>query len=490
MSYFVIGIGGTGAKCIEALLHLCASGMIPKEKMYCLFVDPDRSNGNLERTKIILRHYQACNEIHFGNIPIFQNEITIGDPHVWSPFIDKQQPQLADFFEYATLKTKNTKAAHLFDVLYSENEKETSLEMGFRGHPSIGAAIMARTVKLGLTEPWKTLRNRIESDIKVGQDAKIFMFGSIFGGTGSSGFPTIARLIHNELTPTEIEHTRIGGALLLPYFTFAPRDKKDELQAISENFLLNTQMALQYYHNRQKQHDIIYLLGESEPNAVQYCLGSSEQKNDSHFIELYAALAALDFFKREKPTGFAMIARNDKNVIEWQDLPDGKNGNDLKKYLINLTRFAFAYLSVYLPLIEKILASGDDKLAPWYIEYFIKNIKDIDKSQMESQLFQMKKYCESLLYWIVNFKTSVIKQKVELVNYNPFAKVNRQDDKNIIELYFQEKLFSQLALPLEKDQPNELNKVWERMCDMKIRDHHSTGIGKFFQALYRACEQD
>ena len=34
----------------------------------------------------------------------------------------------------------------LFDVLYSETEKKSSLEIGFRGHPSIGSAVMAKTV--------------------------------------------------------------------------------------------------------------------------------------------------------------------------------------------------------------------------------------------------------------------------------------------------------------------------------------------------------
>jgi len=34
MNYYVIGIGGTGAKCIEALTHLCAAGMMPDGELY------------------------------------------------------------------------------------------------------------------------------------------------------------------------------------------------------------------------------------------------------------------------------------------------------------------------------------------------------------------------------------------------------------------------------------------------------------------------
>ena len=58
------------------------------------------------------------------------------------------------------------------------------MDKGFRGHPSIGASIMAQTA-LGEDEPWKTFRALVKTDT----DAKVFLAGSIFGGTGASGFP-------------------------------------------------------------------------------------------------------------------------------------------------------------------------------------------------------------------------------------------------------------------------------------------------------------
>ena len=104
--------------------------------------------------------------------------------------------------------------AHLFEVLYSEKERDTELDKGFRGHPSIGASVMAQTV-LGNAEPWKTFRDLVNADM----NPKVFLAGSIFGGTGASGFPTIAKLIKNELKAVKVK-TQIGGALVLPYFTF------------------------------------------------------------------------------------------------------------------------------------------------------------------------------------------------------------------------------------------------------------------------------
>ena len=47
MGYYAIGIGGTGAKCLESLIHLAAAGMMPDNSdLYILFVDPDEANGS------------------------------------------------------------------------------------------------------------------------------------------------------------------------------------------------------------------------------------------------------------------------------------------------------------------------------------------------------------------------------------------------------------------------------------------------------------
>ena len=45
MGYYAIGIGGTGAKCLESLIHLAAAGMMPDDNDLCMFfVDPDEAS--------------------------------------------------------------------------------------------------------------------------------------------------------------------------------------------------------------------------------------------------------------------------------------------------------------------------------------------------------------------------------------------------------------------------------------------------------------
>src|ERR1041385_6511722 len=57
-NYF-LGVGGTGARVAEALIHCCAMGFGPKD-LFILLVDPDQGNGNLDRTVMLLKHYDEA----------------------------------------------------------------------------------------------------------------------------------------------------------------------------------------------------------------------------------------------------------------------------------------------------------------------------------------------------------------------------------------------------------------------------------------------
>lgn len=47
--YFAMGIGGTGMRCIESLIHLCAMGMFDDTEIHLLALDTDVNNGNFGR---------------------------------------------------------------------------------------------------------------------------------------------------------------------------------------------------------------------------------------------------------------------------------------------------------------------------------------------------------------------------------------------------------------------------------------------------------
>ncbi len=501
MSYYIISIGGSGAKFVEAVLHMSAAGMMPEGELNILFIDPDVSNGSLERVQKTLHLYRDCKKLKLGNVDFFKTPIDISKPNVWSPFTEAQ-PTLENFFHYDILKAQDEAGAHLFDVLYSPNEKEVILDEGFLGHPSIGAAVMAKTVKLDETEPWKSFRDKIRVDAGSGSESRVILAGSIFGGTGASGIPTISRLIRNEFK--DISTLKIGGILILPYFSFLPAEKEVQggktFSLNSENFILNTQAALRYYYNQGnlKYFDRAYILGEQAMSTVRNTsLGGKSQANAPHFLEIYAALGAIDFFSGKNSEedvslnySYKMVARNVYEKLEWTDLPDHAGGKKVKKGLGDLASFAFVYLKVYYPMLTHIKENGEAYKAPWFVEFFERKQLDLKDENVHSELLNMKNYCENYLKWFANIHNSSEDLEVALVRCSAFSEV----ENNVIRLleaqHFMTYEFGSLILPDSKEQPNALSSLWERMCDASVRDKHAVGTGRFIHALYSEIHMD
>ena len=496
MGYYAIGIGGTGAKCLESLIHLAAAGMMPEEnsELYMLFVDPDAANGCLERAVATLNRYKAfSNNQRLAQPSLLQTKILSADPIFWTPFKDYDRPRLSDFFDYHGLSIaadKTRVAAHLFDVLYSKRERTTTLDKGFRGHPSIGASVMAQTVALGEAEPWATFRTLVAKDT----DAKVFLAGSIFGGTGASGFPTIAQLVKDAFKGFKGKSVQIGGALVLPYFTFTA-DADETLKAKAEHFLMNTQAALKYYHlwNKTGIYDAIYLFGDESRVEVENALGGPEQQNVPHFIELYAALAAIDFFGRDfGPDGGAqyfMTAREKSNQLEWTDLPDPQKDNPIQPKIRQLVRFAFAYLSIYQPTLEDIRQKGRDYRAPWYIDFFERNRISLNDDQTQIALKNVQDYCRDFLLWLANVQNSVGNQQVGLVKYDAYT---QKSNGNLLKLKpvdsFDLKKFGNLTSSNTSESLRPVNRLWENLCLAKGKGDGTGPIGRFLNALYQNCK--
>ena len=69
MTNILIGIGGTGAKCVEAFIHMCAAGIGPNDgSVWLEMVDQDQSNGNLNRTSQAFSLYSDLrNDLRLNN---------------------------------------------------------------------------------------------------------------------------------------------------------------------------------------------------------------------------------------------------------------------------------------------------------------------------------------------------------------------------------------------------------------------------------------
>ena len=52
--YFLIGIGGTGMRCLEAVTHMCAMGMFDSKEINILTLDTDFTNGDLATSTVLI----------------------------------------------------------------------------------------------------------------------------------------------------------------------------------------------------------------------------------------------------------------------------------------------------------------------------------------------------------------------------------------------------------------------------------------------------
>lgn len=520
MSYYVIGIGGTGAKCVESLIHLAAAGLIPKkddeddQKLNIILVDADEDNGNLKRTQHILEIYNKLYEYlrgddeskpdKLGKVNFLKNKLEVGN---WTPFADEIDPSLKKLFSYDAMPTLS---AGLMDVFYTTQEKEEKLNHGFIGHPSIGAAVMADTVNLLNQKPWEVFCTTIRNDKK----AKIFLFGSIFGGTGAAGLPTLARLLSNHLKDEgREEYFRLGCVLMLPYFSCgqAPPDSQ-KLQVKSEEFLLKSQAALSYYQEKlgeqgEQYYKSVYILGEpnDEVPKVEYNTGSSRQRNPSHYLELYAATAAIDFFKQkiDEEVKTYKVARQNNSELSWDSIP-GKQ--ELELALANLARFSYGYLGHFYKKIKEqrqpiqktgIFGLGSLRfgLEGWYQEYFTRNksLKKDEENIQDSLDKKLADYCECLLGWLKSihkldgfkvalFDTNTYKSEFDEGTYYKVEVPPEPDEQ--LERFYQLGNNRQAASKYQ-DLSNKL--LGEINCKDTQREG-ADGVGCFIHALYKVCE--
>ena len=139
MGYYAIGIGGTGAKCLESLIHLAAAGVMPNnDDLYMLFVDPDNANGSLERAVTTLNYYKAFHDNEMLAQPfLLKTKIDFTNNPIFSPFDKKDdtKPQLKGFFNFPVLSLQMITLPISLKSLYSKRERETELDKGFRGTP-------------------------------------------------------------------------------------------------------------------------------------------------------------------------------------------------------------------------------------------------------------------------------------------------------------------------------------------------------------------
>lgn len=313
---YVFGIGGTGSRVIKSLSFLLASGIdIKASTIVPIILDPDSANGDVNRTIGILKKYREIRN-NFNNQDensFFNKEIREISQN-FKLNIENSNKKFKEFIDFQTLDDNN-KA--IVSMLFSEENLDSEMEVGFKGNPNIGSVVLNQFQQ---SEDFKNFASSFQ------QGDKIFIISSIFGGTGASGFPLLLKNIrsanHNLPNFSLLQHAQIGAVSVLPYFGVKP---EVESAIDKSTFVSKTKAALSYYEHGVTNDSLntMYYIGDNRNKDYDNNEGSFQQRNDAHFVELASALAIVDFANNDTTqTGIVKEfgIENDVDSITLNDL--------------------------------------------------------------------------------------------------------------------------------------------------------------------------
>ncbi len=383
---FVIGIGGTGMRCIEAFTHLCAIGMFDNTDVHLLALDTDKANGNFTRLKNLKESYIKTKGVNKKQFAL-KDTFFSANLHYYQFSPDYSKLSTFDaLYNYGDAKFSNPEKAAIADLLFTDNAKAFDLKHGYRAQTHLGSMLMYHSIINEIKQNDKSdLRRFIQELITASNSGnpRVFILGSVFGGTGASSIPIIPKAIKEAAAlisdATDIERNAYFGATLLTsYFSFPlPNEKEKQQQkviATSDKFALNSQAAMMFYEADEtvkKTYQKFYMMGtegiEWQPSKVKdkTITGGESQENDSHYIELLAAFAAYHFFnspeegtddakltglrdlKLEKRVEYLYRTFNENGKIDFTDFVGSEKKEEFAKKIGLFTAMS------YLALLEK-----------------------------------------------------------------------------------------------------------------------------------------
>ena len=258
----------------------------------------------------------------------------------------------------------------------------------------------------------------IQAAAGAGDTPIIHLFGSVFGGTGASGVPTLGQMLKTWLAELGLTRVRVNASLLLPYFDFEGQGQEGTgVHAEARNFQLNTDAALQYLRSSGTScFDHVYLIGSDIKARYGFSIGGRSQSNAAHLVELLAGLGLRHSLQPASQPGYAyVLSRATANQISWNDIPDHEIvGEGLSRG----ARFAVAWLnnfSLELDAAQKLSMGSFLSGAPWARQFFQPSgkatgtqggrpsIRSTEELNLKSAI---DAYVETLLQWLNQFSSN------------------------------------------------------------------------------------
>ncbi len=300
---------------LKSLIMLSAAGVrpldenghpVPNLELVPIIIDPHKSNEDLKRTEALLTSYRMIRNRLYGietNVDGFfanrivtlreimrDSSIQLNDTFIFN-LSAVERNKFREFIGYDTMNEPNQALASL---LFSNEQLENKMNIGFVGSPNIGSVALN---EIKDSNEFKAFANVFN------QGDRIFFISSIFGGTGAAGFPIMVKNIRQaanlDINNRDVlRKAPIGGLTVLPYFNL---ELGDDHRIDKADFIVKTQSALYYYKetltgdNDSNVNAIFYLGDQVVSVPYLYDPGEHGQRNRAHLIELVGALAPLKF---------------------------------------------------------------------------------------------------------------------------------------------------------------------------------------------------
>lgn len=344
MGCYVFYVGGSGSKMLEASLHAAAAGVfnVTGAPVNTVIVDLDQTGGNLKRAKSLIGIYKDV-RASIGDREEKEESADIGfrtDFELYA-LTSVEERAMSGILASTTIGDDREIAR----ALYTDYELEMSYQRGFYGHPNVGAHFFASQLpNLPDNHSFTEVIDKIRQELVRGGRPRILLAGSIFGGTGASAIPSIAKYIRQltDLNPDPDARRTVGGGavigamLLLPYFATTKGDGVIDYT----QFEPKAKAALEYYakegvgYGDNKVFNAIYMVGSQDKVVYSYCTGGSEQNNAAHLVDFLGA-EAVSHFLTTNPDGY----QPEEQDGHWLFNLDLKQPNDEGKTLLGWDAF-------------------------------------------------------------------------------------------------------------------------------------------------------
>lgn len=389
---YIFFIGGSGARAYTAFLHACAAGVIHADQANVMLLDADAQNAACENSIGLFQTYQEHRQMLQSAQPFstaFHCDIQMLQESAISPVQD-------DVTKLAQVAGGNDTRQRALKWFYTEKELDQDLSKGFYAHPNIGCVFFQ---DFNGNPYLDHCMKKIIHDLKRGLETRVVIVGSVFGGTGAAGIPSVIKILKERCDAEDqlsFNQLRCCGVLVTPYFKVAPAPASDELTISSDDFYGSTKAALPYYRF-MNDFEKTYLVGQTTLETVneRYADGGDDQKNKPHIVEIFAALAIKDFLEnasREKQVWGQFVDRSNVNEqIDWEFL-----GEDMYS-LADMARAQMVLETAIYPC-----AAGQPRRGGCYQW---RRVYHTDSANSQQQLASMQKYGESFFEWLYHLQS-------------------------------------------------------------------------------------